>query len=481
MTGKKLKTIFKIGSNGSDLLALELGKKLKQQLAKDGYDLEVYYAGAMQRFKDNLIAKGVAPDKIFLTGHEEIKKPAQPDLKYLRRCEKLYGIRVWDRWTISAPRRNYSKTSPDEILYWFEYTFRAYEKLFDQVQPDFIITYFPGNFNMSIYTEMAKGRNIPVLYPHGSRLPKRFMIDQGLSGLNENLMAEYEQIKKEGLSESERKRALEYISSFHNRPKTQDCKVKFKESFSEKVKKGREDITFALQLLFKYRQFSSFYYLMQRGKNKVKEKYYLTKKYFEYPPPGEKFVLFPLHVQPEMATSLFGKWYTNQLNLAEIISKALPVDYKLYIKEHNYFGSRPNGFYQELKKLKNCRLIHPRVNNFKLIQKSSLVMTITGTAGFEAFFFGKPVITFGNIFYNSFDGVKKIEDVEKLPELIESQLNQKIDPEKAIEFLGAMFRITYPGLMLLPRRTKGESLSSDNTTLLAAGLYDHLKKNKIIS
>ena len=42
---------------------------------------------------------------------------------------------------------------------------------------------------------------------------------------------------------------------------------------------------------------------------------------------------------------------------------------------------------------------------YKLIINSSGVITLTGSVGYEAWLLGKPVMVFGNVFYDSFNGV----------------------------------------------------------------------------
>ena len=48
----------------------------------------------------------------------------------------------------------------------------------------------------------------------------------------------------------------------------------------------------------------------------------------------EKFVFFPLQVQPERNVDIDAPFYANQIEVVTNIAKALPADYKLYVKEH---------------------------------------------------------------------------------------------------------------------------------------------------
>src|SRR5690606_12929500 len=72
--------------------------------------------------------------------------------------------------------------------------------------------------------------------------------------------------------------------------------------------------------------------LKQRAQRVVND--YATRDLFEKPVPGERYVLFPIHFQPEASTLVRGPYYLDQASLIEDIAKSLPVGYRLYVKEH---------------------------------------------------------------------------------------------------------------------------------------------------
>jgi len=124
-------------------------------------------------------------------------------------------------------------------------------------------------------------------------------------------------------------------------------------------------------------------------------------------PAGEKYVYFPLHLQPELTTAALGDDYADQLLALERLSAWLPDDYMIYVKENPKQTEKQRGpfFYKRLAALKNVRLLARDENSVELIQNSIAVATITGTAGWEALFYGKPVIIFGAAWYREFPGV----------------------------------------------------------------------------
>ena len=100
---------------------------------------------------------------------------------------------------------------------------------------------------------------------------------------------------------------------------------------------------------------------------------------------------------------------------------------------------RPRWYYKKLKKIPNVKLIKPNIPSFDLIAKAKLVVTITGTAGWEASFLKKPVITFGNIFYNRLSFVKNCRSYEDLPLIVKNQLEHfQYSEEELVHFIAAI-------------------------------------------
>jgi len=131
----------------------------------------------------------------------------------------------------------------------------------------------------------------------------------------------------------------------------------------------------------------------------------LTQKRIE----GERYVYFPLHLQPELTTAAQGGVYADQLLALEALSAWVPSDCVIYIKENPKQTEKQRGpyFYQRLRALRNVRLLGRREDSADLIRNSIGVATITGTAGWEALFYGKPVLVFGAAWYREFPGVQE--------------------------------------------------------------------------
>lgn len=130
----------------------------------------------------------------------------------------------------------------------------------------------------------------------------------------------------------------------------------------------------------------------------------------------EPFYYYPIHLEPE-AVVLYqaGGIYVNQVKLIQNIAGQLPPETLLYVKDHPHqFGYRTVEDYEALQKIRNIRLIKHSMPGKLLIKHSIGVITINGTAGFEALLMGKQVYTFGKVFYGLSPRVKYIKNIRDL-------------------------------------------------------------------
>lgn len=128
---------------------------------------------------------------------------------------------------------------------------------------------------------------------------------------------------------------------------------------------------------------------------------------------SQNYVYVPLHFQPEMTTQAqCNQIFLNQALAIEKLATMLPSDWKIYVKENpiQYETCRSEAFYKRLKAIPNLHIVPVTTNTFQLGQRSQFVMTITGTAGWEALKNTKPVLIFGNTWYEGLPGVFKYQE-----------------------------------------------------------------------
>lgn len=140
---------------------------------------------------------------------------------------------------------------------------------------------------------------------------------------------------------------------------------------------------------------------------------------------NDKYLYFPLHQQPEMTTSAIGSHYADQLLAIEALSSKLPKGTYIYIKENpkQTESHRGEHFFGRLRLLSNVKLVGKNLDSRKLIQNSIGVATISGTVGWEAIFYRKPVIIFGYAWYREFMGVNNFEINHPFEKLINYPLS----------------------------------------------------------
>ena len=155
----------------------------------------------------------------------------------------------------------------------------------------------------------------------------------------------------------------------------------------------------------------------------------------------EKYVYFPLHLQPELETSGLSGIYGDQALAIERLSKMLPENTWIYVKEHPMQSTdfmRGELFFERLKLLKNVKFLPIETPSSLLIEKSLFVATLTGTAGWEALCGGRNVLVFGRAWYKSLTGVFEYKNRPSFEEICAYEIKQE-SLEKEINELFSKF------------------------------------------
>jgi len=170
------------------------------------------------------------------------------------------------------------------------------------------------------------------------------------------------------------------------------------------------------------------------------------------PGPDERFVYFPLHLQPEATTSPMGGVYVDQNLAIETLARALPRGWKIAVKENpaQRLAKRERGFYEQLGSMEAVHLVSKEESTFGLIERCEAVATITGTAGWEALFRGKPSIVFGRAFYRGAPGVIAVDrhgDLKAALEQVEAGTFPAATPAALRRFLQAVGQESHHGVV----------------------------------
>lgn len=453
------------GPCGRERWMLKISKEIEKK-----HNTESFYCAVTEGEDKFFMINGVSKERIHSIVFPAPKRPVL-NIDFIKKAEEKYGFNCWDIWQITAPRKKARMMmNSSEVLREMEYVIRETENMIENFKPDYVLYQGPASFVYVILCNIISKKGIGLIEIANARIPGRFTLSDNLENKWPLLIKEYSKLKKRKLTSEEIKKTEEFINIFKEKQyKPDDC-FSFNESLKVKVQKYRVFLN-----IFKYRKkIPNIKFLYWHP---IKVKFGKFDPIFDRPVKGEKYVYYPLHLDPETSTSLFGKWYVNQLSLLENISKSLPCDYKLYVKEHIYaYPIRKRSYYKELKKYPNIRLLSPFENSFDLIKNSSMVLTITGTTGWEGVLLQKPVITFGNVYYNTFDKIIKIKEIEKLPGFIRKNLDVNVNKEDTYKFITAMLKSTFEGIGVNPADCQERCMTTENISKLANGIESYLQR-----
>ena len=158
-----------------------------------------------------------------------------------------------------------------------------------------------------------------------------------------------------------------------------------------------------------------------------------------------RYVYFPLQMQPEASTSALGGRYKDQAYAIECLADILPSDIRVLVKENpkQRVYMRGELFFHRLRRIPNVEIVPSWANTHDLIENSSLVATITGTAGWEAIRVGRPALVFGSAWYRKLHGVVEYREGLTWEELE----TVRVDHSKLEESTGQLLASTHRGVV----------------------------------
>jgi capsule polysaccharide modification protein KpsS len=141
--------------------------------------------------------------------------------------------------------------------------------------------------------------------------------------------------------------------------------------------------------------------------------------------PKEKFIYFPMHVPNDVALTVRSPEYLDQLGLIYYISRNLPLGYKLVTKEHPAMlgDIDRKRMINLLKNDENIILLKPDINNFDVLNKAEIILTVNSKAGAEAILNNKKVIVLGDAFYDLCEYISKVDNIKDIYQIIQGLSN----------------------------------------------------------
>ena len=401
---------------------------------------------------------------------------APPDLAWLQQRERELGISI--QRMISAERHLLSGRTWGQIMRMAEVALREIAAAYDRIRPDFVFTEDISCFHSYAHYALAKERRIPFWCITSARLPYRLAVySEGLQHF-ETINAKFGDYQKRGLTLQQRAAAEAYLTEFRDRPR----RPSGMSTRAAAPGMGRADLEILKLSASRYfgdrddpTAIEPWRVITQRVRRIARIKSADVLGMFELPVDGEQFVLYPIHFQPEASTLVQGPMYVDQLELLEDMARSLPIGYRLYVKEHlSNRGRRPLAFYRALKRIPSVRLLGPDADTWALIKQASAIAVITGTMGWEGLIYDKPVITFGDVFYNVVPSVYRASEVPKDGwfSLFQRALTAHVpDRDAMLAFVAALQDGSDPGFIGNPSSFP-DALLDENIANLVTALAD---------
>jgi len=368
-----------------------------------------------------------------------------PDLEYLSRFEKVYNIKlskiVFSERLFSEFNEFY-KFQTNEILRILELECRFFEQVLDEIKPDFVLMFTPYFHHELLFFKLCKAKGIKTLELNNTKF------DSAVIGFDDEIK-QYEKFVVEGPVRNFQELkdySLEnhMLKSVHL---THHAGLKNNElSLNNKLSMALQYFIFTnnqnMKNNFGYfgrNKIKVFFNYLNNG-IKVKKRKKFIDENFDYKLKDDKYILFPLQTEAESALLIESPLQNDQIEIIKKISKAMPIDYKLIVKEHpmaELRSWRSVETYQKIMEIPRVKLLHPDVKIQEIIKKISLVITISSNVALDALFSQKPVMMFAENYISVIPSIHKIKNILELPDDIEKMLKQKVNPadlEKYIQF-----------------------------------------------
>jgi len=373
----------------------------------------------------------------------------KPNLDFLKSFEKKYQIDLWrlvymERWFYKY--NQYHTFTHDEILSILEQECKLFEAILDETKPDFLIMDNQSSHHNRLLEKMCLSREIIVLRHEYARLIYRSRI----AAYSKKPIKETTPLSPslQTISPKELPKILEEFGNMKQINFVKKQKINRTSQISSTLKFLLKPMDKEYNDTISRVEKTKYKFIKNIMKSSIRKR--LTRSFVNHNSVHNldvemPFIYFPLHQEPEMSLLIDAPYFTNQTDVIYNIAKSLPLGYQLLVKDHPLAreGERTISFYKDLMNLPNVKVVHPSISRNEIIEKCSLVITINGSAGFEAGFFGKPSIVLVKNDYSTMPNVYQINTISELPNAIRTCLRKNIDLEEICKYVEQIFAHTF--------------------------------------
>lgn len=204
---------------------------------------------------------------------------------------------------------------------------------------------------------------------------------------------------------------------------------------------------------------------------------------------GKLIVYMPLQFYPECSIDYWGT-KIHFASFYSVVKKIIANSYQniiILVKEHpSAMGLRKSDFYEQFSGNENIMLTPFDVPSNDVIEQSDLVLTWTGSVGVEAIMRDKPLVTFGEAYYDPGYGILQLDEEEQLnnlEQILVDYFNQATYDKNLLkkDVVIHMLKGLIPGYVFpLDYNTKKNPSNPSQIKLLSKGINDfvlHILEN----
>ena len=397
-------------------------------------------------------------------------RSASADIPWLRRRERemeagpLWDALVCDRRMMQGrwckERQDYRpRFTHDEFLRILTVALRRVEAWFDQVRPDLLFGLVPVTFGEYLIWMVARSRDVPGLYFYPTKIRNFMCWMDGFDGQPRNVRRAYDQYRS-GFVDQWVSEAAKYVHD------AQGGEVRYEGMIAipGRVASGKPRGT-VWQLLrseYEYRTGPAAADnhvespLLLQGQRRIlapirrlRVSRYLSDRYVSAEDlPGLDYVFYPMHAEPEVALSIHGRPYVNQIETVRNLARSLPAGMIVVTKEHpRSIGYRPPRYYEKLLRIPNVRIADPHIESSQVVRHAAAIAAVWSFVGFEGVLARKPVISLGTPLYTLLPStmVRHVTEPARMREALHELLSSyEYDRHAVVQFVAACMRTSVP-------------------------------------
>jgi len=183
-----------------------------------------------------------------------------------------------------------------------------------------------------------------------------------------------------------------------------------------------------------------------------------------------RYVYLPLHVEREASIDVLGGYYRSMEEFVRNVSRAMPYGVSLVVKEHEGCYRKPK-FYKTISSIPGVKLVRSDMDSHSLIKNAEAVISVSGTACYEAGLFGVDAYTFADMYFNALPSVKKCTSYEELYSVLKNVSKSESASESIVAFLSKLYSVSFEGYAE-SETVYADALSDQNVSNVTIGFNE---------